>query len=258
MRLEGKTAVVTGGGKGIGAAIARALAAEGCAVAVAGRTAHAVDSIANELTRSGHDSFAAVCDVSKPADVEALFQKAAARWSKLDILVNNAGTSHSELLVKLSFETWQRMLDVNLTGTFLCSQAALRLMLPRKSGRIVNIASTAAQIGYRYAGAYAAAKHGVMGLTRSMALETATQGITVNAVCPGWVESEMFQSALANITAKTKMTEEQARAALAKEIPQNRIIQPQEIASAVVWLAGDDAYGVTGQAIGVSGGQVMH
>jgi NAD(P)-dependent dehydrogenase (short-subunit alcohol dehydrogenase family) len=257
LRLEGKFAIVTGGGRGIGGAIARALATEGCSVAVAGRTAAHLDPVAAEIKKSGRDSLAIVTDVSKPKDVELLFQAAAKRWGRLDILVNNAGASHSELLVKLSFQTWQQMLDVNLTGTFLCSQAALRLMLPQKSGRIVNIASTAAQMGFRYAGGYAAAKHGVLGLTRSMALETAASGITVNAVCPGWVESEMFQSALATISEKTKMTEEEARAVLAKDSPQNRIIQPEEIASAVVWLACDEARGITGQAINVSGGQVM-
>jgi NAD(P)-dependent dehydrogenase (short-subunit alcohol dehydrogenase family) len=258
LQLEGKFAIVTGGGKGIGAGIARGLAGEGCSVAVAGRAAGPLESIASEIKAGGRDAFAATCDVSKPADVESLFRKVEQRWGQLDILVNNAGQSHSELLVKLSLETWQRMLDINMTGTFLCSQAALKLMLPRKSGRIVNIASTASQIGYRYAGAYAAAKHGVLGLTRSMALETATSSITVNAICPGWVESEMFQSALETISSKTKMTEEQARAILAKDSPQNRIMQPDEIASAVLWLCSDGARGVTGQAIGISGGQVMH
>lgn len=257
VRLEGKTAIVTGGGRGIGEAIALALAAEGCAVAVAGRTASHLERVAGQIHKIGREALAVVCDVSEPPDVEALFRQVEQRWGKLDILVNNAGQSHSELLVRLSLETWQRMLDINLTGTFLCSQAALRMMLPQGSGRIINIASTAAQMGFRYAGAYAAAKHGVLGLTRSMALETATSGITVNAVCPGWVESDMFHTALATISAKTKMTPEQAREHLAKESPQNRIIQPEEIASATVWLACEEARGITGQAINVSGGQVM-
>lgn len=248
---------MTGGGRGIGEAIALALAAEGCAVAVAGRTAPHLERVASEIQRSGRDALAVVCDVSQPQDVEALFQQAQQRWKKLDILVNNAGQSHSELLVRLSLEDWQRMLDINLTGTFLCSQAALRMMMPKKSGRIINIASTAAQMGFRYAGAYAAAKHGVLGLTRSMALETATSGITVNAVCPGWVETEMFQSAIATIKAKTSVSPEQAREYLANESPQKRILKPEEIASAVVWLACEEARGITGQAINVSGGQFM-
>ena len=178
-------------------------------------------------------------------------------WDRLDILVNNAGQTHSDLLVRLDLETWNRILAINLTGTFLCSQAALRWMLSQKGGRIINIASTAARIGFRYAGAYAAAKHGVLGLTRTMALETATSGITVNAVCPGWVETDIVQTAVDNITAKTNRTPKQVREFLAKESPQNRIFRPEEIAFAVLWLASDDAQAITGQAIDVSGGQVM-
>jgi 3-hydroxybutyrate dehydrogenase len=257
LALEGKTAIVTGGGRGIGEAIALALAAEGCSVIVAGRTATHLERVASHIQESGRDALAVVCDVADPQSVEALFRTAQERWESLDILVNNAGQSHSELLVRLSLETWKRVLDINLTGTFLCSQAALRWMLPRKRGRIINIASTAAQIGFRYAGAYAAAKHGVIGLTRSMALETATSGITVNAVCPGWVATDMVERAVETISAKTGMTPEKALEHLANESPQKRIIQPEEIAAAVVWLVSDAAQGVTGQAINVSGGQVM-
>ena len=257
MRLEGKTAIVTGGGRGIGEAIALALAGEGCSVAVAGRTREYLEKVAGRIQASGRDALAVVCDVSDPASVEELFAHADERWGKLDILVNNAGQSHSELLLRLSLENWKHMLDVNLTGTFICSQAALRRMLPRQSGRIINIASTAARIGFRYAGAYAAAKHGVLGLTRSMALETATSGITVNAICPGWVESDMLHEAIQTISAKTKRPPEEARQFLANESPQKRIIQPEEIALAAVWLASEDARGVTGQAINIDGGQVM-
>ena len=255
--LEGKTAIVTGGGRGIGEAIALALAAEGCSVLVAGRTAVHLEKVAGQIQNLGRQSFAVVCDVADPQSVEELFRTAQQRWEKLDILVNNAGQSHSEPLVRLSLETWKRMLDINLTGTFLCSQAALRWMLPRKSGRIINIASTAARIGFRYAGAYAAAKHGVIGLTRSMALETATSGITVNAVCPGWVATDMVERAVETISAKTGRAPHQALESLANESPQKRLMQPEEIAAAVVWLAGDQAHGITGQAINVSGGQVM-
>jgi len=255
--LTGKRAIVTGGGRGIGEAIAVTLAGAGCSVLVAGRTAAHVERVANQIRNRGQDSLAVVCDVAAPQSVEGLFRTAQQRWEKLDILVNNAGQSHSELLVRLTLETWKRMLDVNLTGTFLCSQAALRWMLPRKSGRIINVASTAALIGFRYAGGYAAAKHGVLGLTRSMALETATSGITVNAVCPGWVETDMVQNAVETISAKTGMKPDQAREILANESPQKRILQPEEVATAVLWLASDEAQGITGQAINVSGGQVM-
>jgi len=257
VRLEGKTAIATGGGRGIGEAIAMGLAKEGCSVAVCGRTAAHLERVAAQIHRLGRDSLAIVCDVSDPASVANLFREVHDRFGKLDILVNNAGESHSELLSRLSLETWQRMLAINLTGTFLCSQEALRMMLPRQSGRIINIASTAAKIGFRYAGAYAAAKHGVLGLTRSMALENASSGITVNAVCPGWVDTEMVARAVQTISAKTKTSPEKARDYLAGESPQQRIIQPEEVAFAAVWLACDEARGINGQAINVCGGQVM-
>ncbi len=258
MRLEGKTAIVTGGGRGIGQAIAVALAKEGCSVAVSGRTVAYLERVAAQIQELGRESLAIACDVSDPASVGALFREVHERWGKLDVLVNNAGESHSELLSRLSLEAWQRTLAINLTGTFLCSQEALRLMLPRRSGRIINIASLAAKIGLRYGGAYTAAKHGVLGLTRAMALETATSGITVNALCPGWVETEMAQKAVNTISAKTKISPEKARETLAAESPQKRIIEPEEIAFATVWLACDEARGITGQAINICGGQVMY
>jgi len=257
VRLNGKTALVTGGGRGIGEAIAMALAKEGCSVAVSGRTLARLESVAARIQELGRSSLAIVCDVSDPASVAAMFRKVQESWGKLDILVNNAGESHSELLVRVSLEAWQRTLDINLTGTFLCSQEALRMMLPRGSGRIVNIASLAAKIGLRFGGAYTAAKHAVLGLTRAMALETATSGITVNALCPGWVETEMAQKAVNTITAKTQISPEKAREFLAAESPQKRILDPEEVASATVWLASDESRGITGQAINICGGQVM-
>ena len=257
MRLAGKTVIVTGGGRGIGEAIAMALAKEGCSVAVTGRTMSYLEKVAGEIQKLGRDSLPIVCDVSDPTSVTELFREVYEQWGKLDILVNNAGESQSELLARLSLETWNRMLAINLTGTFLCSQEALRLMLPRGSGRIINIASSVAKIGYRYAGAYSAAKHGVLGLTRTMALETATSGLTVNAVCPGWVETEMSEKAVRTISTKTQSSPDKVREFLAAESPQKRIIQPEEIAFATVWLACDGARGITGQAISVDGGQVM-
>jgi NAD(P)-dependent dehydrogenase (short-subunit alcohol dehydrogenase family) len=257
VRLEGRTAIVTGGGRGIGKAIAFALAAEGCLVAVSGRTAATLESVAAELHKLGRDAMGIVCDISDPASVAALFHQVNDKWENLDILVNNAGESQSELLARMSLDVWNKMLAINLTGTFLCSQQALQLMLPRKSGRIINIASTAAKIGFRFAGAYSAAKHGVLGLTRAMALETATSGITVNAVCPGWVETDMAQKAVETISAKTKVSPEKAKEFLAADSPQRRIIQPEEIAFATVFLACDEARGITGQGINVDGGQVM-
>ena len=257
MRLQGKTAIVTGGGRGIGEAIAMALAREGCTITVSGRTVSYIEKVATQIRDMGRESLAIACDVSDPASVRELFRKVGEAWGKLDILVNNAGESHSDPLARVSFETWQRMLAINLTGTFLCSQEALRMMLPRKSGRIINMASVAAKIGIRYAGAYAAAKHGVLGLTRTMALDTARSGITVNALCPGWVQTDMVEKAVSTIGEKTKMNPDKARELLASDNPQQRIIEPEEVAFATVWLACDEAKGITGEAINICGGQVM-
>ncbi len=257
MRLAGKTAIVTGGGRGIGEVIALALAVEGCAVVVAGRSETHLERVAEKIRESGRESLAVRCDVTDPGSVQELFGKVKAKWEKLDVLVNNAGQSHSDLLARVSFETWNQMLAINLTGAFLCCQAALQWMLPRKSGRIINIASTASKIGIRYAVAYAAAKHGVLGLTRTMALETATSGITVNAVCPGWVSTDMAEKAVTTISGKTKVSAEKAREILANDSPQKRILDPEEIASTVVFLACEQARGITGQGIDVCGGQVM-
>ena len=257
MRLEGKTAIVTGGGRGIGEAIAMALAREGCSVAIPDVIVPNAEKVAEQIRSLGRDALAMHCDITDPQSVENAFAQVDQRWGKLDILVNNAGVTHADPVISTSLEAWRRMLDVNLTGTFLCSQAALRRMLPRKSGRIISIASTAGQIGEKNAAAYAASKHGVLGLTRSMALETATSGITVNAICPGWVESDMLHEAIQTISAKTKRPPEEARQFLASESPQKRIIQPEEIALAAVWLASEEARGVTGQAINIDGGQVM-
>lgn len=257
MRLEGKTAIVTGGGRGIGEAIAMALAAEGCPVAVSGRNVANIERVASEIQKLGRESLAVVCDISDPASVAALFRKVQEKWGKLDILVNNAGEGHSGSLPRLSLDDWSRILAINLTGTFLCSQQALQLMLPRRSGRIINIASVGAKIGFRYGSAYTAAKHGVLGLTRSMALETATSGITVNALCPGWVDTDMAEQAVQAISAKIKTSAEKARELLASDCPQKRILQPQEIAFATVWLACDESKGITGQGINIDGGWVM-
>lgn len=253
--LEGRHALVTGAARGIGAAIARTLAAEGARLTLLGRRRDPLAALAAELPGEGHGI--AVADVSDEAQVHAAFAEARAARGPVAILVNNAGQAESAPLVKTSAELWQRMLAVNLTGSFLCTQAALPDMLAAGGGRIVNIASTAAQKGYAYVSAYVAAKHGVLGLTRSLALEVARRNITVNAVCPGYTETDILRESIANVVAKTGRSEEQARAGFAAGNPQQRIVQPQEVADAVRWLCGEGASAITGQAISVSGGEVM-
>lgn len=252
--LNGQHALVTGAARGIGAEIARMLAREGAALTLLGRNRAALQALAAELP--GEHGIA-VADVGDEAQVRQAFAAARAQRGPVTILVNNAGQAESAPFAKTSLDLWQRMLAVNLTGTFLCSQAALPDMLQAGRGRIVNVASTAALKGYAYVSAYVAAKHGVLGLTRALALEVAKKGITVNAVCPGYTETDILRESIANVVAKTGRSEEQARADFASGNPQGRIVQPQEVADAVRWLCGEGASSITGQAISVSGGEVM-
>jgi NAD(P)-dependent dehydrogenase (short-subunit alcohol dehydrogenase family) len=250
-----KHALVTGASRGIGAAIARALAEDGSRLTLLGRNRDALQRLAAELPGRGHGI--ALADVSDEAEVRAAFEAARAERGPIAILVNNAGAAESAPFAKTSLDLWQRMLAVNLTGTFLCAREALPDMLSNRRGRIVNIASTAGQKGYAYVAAYAAAKHGVIGLTRSLALEVAARGdITVNAVCPGYTETELLRESIANVVAKTGRSAEAARASFAAANPQGRIVQPAEVADAVRWLCGDGAASVNGQSISVSGGEV--
>lgn len=247
-------ALVTGAARGIGAAIARALAADGATLTLLGRDRQRLQELADTLPgRHG----VVVADVTDPQQVSEAFAQARAERGELQILVNNAGQAGSAPFVRTSIELWQQMLAVNLTGTFLCSQAALPQMLSGGGGRIVNIASTAAQKGYAYVSAYAAAKHGVLGLTRSLAREVARQGITVNAVCPGYTDTDILKESVANVVARTGRTEQEAMVQFVTGNPQKRVVQPEEVADAVRWLCSDGASAMTGQAISVSGGEVM-
>jgi 3-hydroxybutyrate dehydrogenase len=239
--------VVTGGGSGIGAAVAKRLLADGMRVTLMGRTE---DRLRGAQAALG-DVAIQVCDVGNEDSVTDAF----AAVGDVDILVNNAGQVETAPLARTSLELWQRLLNVNLTGTFLCSRAVLPGMVTRRQGRIVNVASTAALKGYAYVAAYCAAKHGVLGLTRAMALEVAAKGVTVNAVCPGYTETDIVASAVDNIVAKTGRTADEARAELAKVNPQGRLIQPEEVADTVAWIVGNGA--INGQAIAVCGGETM-
>jgi NAD(P)-dependent dehydrogenase (short-subunit alcohol dehydrogenase family) len=252
-------ALITGAARGIGGAIAHALAREGVTLTLLGRNRARLEAFAGELPSRGEGPAHGIvlADVGDEPEVRAAFAEARAARGPIGILVNNAGQAGSAPFGKTTLDLWQRMLAVNLTGTFLCSREALADMLAAGSGRIVNIASTAGQKGYAYVSAYVAAKHGVVGLTRSLALEVARKGITVNAVCPGYTETDILRESIANVVAKTGRSEAEAMAEFARGNPQQRVMQPQEVADAVRWLCSEGASAITGQCISVSGGEVM-
>lgn len=255
--MEGLHAVVTGGGSGIGAAIAQALIADGARVTLMGRSLERLAAQRERLSVDGGPAVALkVCNVADEASVRQAFAAAVAAAGPVDLLINNAGQVETAPAAKTSIETWRRLLDVNLTGTFLCSREVLPAMTERGFGRIVNVASTAALKGYAYVAAYCAAKHGVLGLTRALALEVARKGVTVNAVCPGYTETDIVAHAIDTIVAKTGRAAEQARAELAAVNPQGRLVDPREVASTVAWLVRRDSAAITGQAIAVAGGEV--
>jgi NAD(P)-dependent dehydrogenase (short-subunit alcohol dehydrogenase family) len=253
--LKDRHAVVTGGGSGIGAATAAALLRAGARVTLMGRDAAKLEAQRSAL--GGGESIACVSvDVTDEGAVEAAFAHAVEGLGAIDILVNNAGQATAAPFAQTDLALWKRMLDVNLTGVFLCTRAVLPAMLVRKSGRIVNVASTAGQVGYPYVAAYCASKHGVIGMTRALALEVATQGVTVNAVCPGYTETELLQASLDQITRKTSRSEAEARSILVRHNPQQRFVQPDEVANAVLWLCAPGSSAITGQSISVSGGEI--
>ncbi|KXV01172.1 3-hydroxyacyl-CoA dehydrogenase [Caballeronia megalochromosomata] len=249
--LADKHAVITGGGSGIGASCAEALARAGARITLMGRDIARLEAQRDAMRAHGDVACVSVDVTNEAAVAEAFFRAGA-----VDILVNNAGHAQAAPFTHTDAALWQRMLDVNLTGVFLCTRAALPSMLERGYGRIVNVASTAGQIGYAYVAAYCAAKHGVIGLTRSLAAEVATKGITVNAVCPGYTETELLRASLDQIISKTSRSEQDARDALVRHNPQRRFVQPEEVANAVLWLCTPGSGSMNGQSISVSGGEV--
>jgi len=258
LRPAPRRVLVTGATRGIGAAIARALAGAGWHVTLAGRTRAALEQVRLTLPiAEGVTHDCVELDVTDAASVALAFAAVHAK-GPLHALVNNAGAVETGPLARLAHDAWDRMLAVNLTGVFLCTQAALPAMIAARTGRIVNIASTAGQKGYAYCTAYAAAKHGVLGLTRSLALEVAAQGIAVNAVCPGYTDTDIVRDGVARIVAATGREEADAMATFSKASPLQRLVEPDEVAATVLWLCGEAPAAFTGQAMSVSGGEVMN
>ncbi|MCR9135360.1 MAG: SDR family oxidoreductase [Alphaproteobacteria bacterium] len=250
--LEGKHALVTGGGSGVGLSIVRALTNAGASVTITGRNKEALDSVAAE----SHLITSAVCDVTDAAAVDQLFASVNDDHGGADIVIANAGAAESVPFAKLSLADWNAMIDVNLTGVFLTMQAGLLGMGDKGWGRIVSIASVAGLKGYGYVAAYCAAKHGVVGLTRAVAVEVARSGITVNAVCPGYTQTPMLDRSLDNIAKKTGRSREEAAKTLLRGNPTGRFVEPEEVAQTVLWLCGPHSGAVTGQALSISGGEI--
>jgi 3-hydroxybutyrate dehydrogenase len=245
--LGGRTALVTGGGTGLGAEMARRLADAGAEVWIAGRRSDPLRALADS-----HDRLHAVtADVTDEASVRSLFD----RTGPCDIVVANAGAALSLPFTRTELSDWQAMIDVNLTGTFLTLREAAIRLKGADWGRLIAVASIAGLKGYSYVSAYAAAKHGVVGMVKSAALELARTGITVNALCPGFLDTEMTDRSVANIAEKTGMTPTEARASLERMSPQRRLIRPDEVSAALMWLCGAGSEGITGQAIAIAGGE---
>ena len=255
--LNGRRALVTGAGRGIGRSVALALAAAGADVALSARSRDELELLAQELRGLGRRALALPCDVTDVEQVARMAGALGAEWGGVDILVNNAGAAASHKFDGHPDELWHRMLAVNLTSVYYVTKALVPPMIAQRWGRVITVASVAAKVGARYIAAYTAAKHGTLGLTRALAAELVGYDITVNAICPGYVDTPMTDGSVANIVQRTGMSAEQARETLAKTSPQNRLIEPDEVAALAVYLAQDSARGITGQAINVDGGSVM-
>ena len=255
--LAGRRAVVTGAGHGIGRSIALALAREGADVAVSARTQTELEQLVAEIKAMGRRSLAIPCDVTDAQQVQSMAAKSLEILGGIDILVNNAGNAGSHKFLNHPDELWHRMLAVNLTSVYYVTKACVPTMIEQRWGRIVNIASIASRVGGSYIAAYTAAKHGVLGLTRALAVELMPYNITVNAICPGYVNTPMTDASVRNISTRTGMPETQAREILENTSPQRRLMEPEEIAAVAVFLTQDLSKGITGQAINIDGGGVM-
>lgn len=257
-RLKGKAALITGAGRGIGGAIADAFAAQGAALCLLDLDEPAAAEAASRAREKGVDAFAQMGDVTDADAVARVVEAAQQRFGRIDILVNNAGIFQAARFLDYSLEDWRRMMEINVTGTFLCTQAVLRGMVPAGGGKIINMSSIAGKSGAAYTSAYNASKHAVIGLTRCVALEMAEHGINVNAICPGLVDTDLFDGLLLEVGALRGFSDgETLRKAMLKSVPLGRMIRPSEVADLAVFLASPESDGMTGQAITLSGGRLM-
>ncbi len=253
-----RVAWVTGAGRGIGAVIARELAKCEIRVAVSARTTSDVENIANEIRAGGGEAFAVMCDVTQPDSIANAVQQIQEKFGAITILVNNAGVGGSHKFIGHDDALWHKIIATNLDSVYYITKAVAPMMVAENWGRIINIASVASKVGSKYTAAYTASKHGVLGLTRALAAEFISNNITVNAICPAYVDTPMTDATIANMQKRTKMSEADARAYLEKLSPQNRLVTSEEIAHVALMLIDENARGITGQAINVDGGMVMY
>jgi 3-hydroxybutyrate dehydrogenase len=255
--LERKIVLVTGGSGGLGRALAEAFANQGCRVVIAARHPGPLQTTAEKLVRNGAQVLALPGDISRREQVRSLGKEIVTRWGAVQILINNAGVARAVNFTDMADDVWDDTLETNLSGAYNCCKVFLPAMLQAKWGRIINIASTTAKVGYRHVTAYTASKHGLLGLTRSLALETARHGVTVNAICPGYIDDDRTRKNAEAMAEKTGKTVDEILALFAASAPQKRLIAPDEVASLALLMASEKLGGMTGQAVNVDGGAVM-